>query len=716
MTDGDPLAKSERLAALARVLPATRTHREAMDRLAGLAATVMDAPIGLITLLSQDTQYLVGLSGMSLTDGQREQPVERSYCAETLRSGDTLLLDDAAADPEFAEHPAHRELGLVAYAGAPLREHGQLIGTVCVLDTRPRRWRHSDRLVLEALAESVVSETALHRDVDRRRRLLDAFDHAPAAIAVTRGCDHTIDYTNAAYRDVFGPVPHDVPGRKALPDLSAEFFDLMDQVLATGEVYAASGASVTMTWPGESTPRERFFDFSYSAVDRTVGGAPRGLLVVAVEVTGRVLAARAAERRARHNELLARTNSALNRHLDPTVELQALADAAVPELADVSTVHRLTHPVPPGTPPPLPVITDRVAVAVGAPGLPRPPVQTRVRWEDPDDPVCAAIARGAMLTRPIPTPEVPTWARSTGTADTFSAGLDHVVLAPVIVEGLVVAVVGFGLTTGRALWDDTELALLADVTHQAAHALDHALSYERARSSTLVLQRSLLSAPPHVDGLDICARYRPAGRDEVGGDWYDVFPRRPDQLAVVVGDVLGHDITAAAAMGQLRAGLRTIALDRSGGPGAALDRLDTINARLRITPLATAVHAHLTRTPTGWTLRWANAGHPPPLLVVPGRAPRFLERHGAALTLVADAAARPETELDLPPGATLLLYTDGLVEQPGVDIDDGLARLARHAPRVLDEDIDQVCDDLLDQAPDDDDVALLALRVVDAPG
>lgn len=722
------LTDPARLAALATVLPAALANRDGMDRLAELAATVMDAPVGLVNLIGDRHQDLVGLVGLGEPHAsQRRLPVAVGYCpATTLAAGKPVYIEDAAEDPAFAEHSAHLDLGFVAYAGVPLRDaDGQLLGTLCVTDNRAHRWRRADRRALEALAELVIGELALHRDVDRRQRLLDAFAVAPAAIAVTRGPHHVLEYHNTAYQAVFGDLALDTPARAAMPDLPGEFFTLMDQVLTTGRTYAATDAAVTLVWPGEQSPRERFFDFSYSPIGRATHPATtdahRGLLVVAVEVTARVRAHRELARRARHQELLTRAGAALHRKLDPTEELRALAQVAVPDLADLSTVHLLTHPVPAGVDPPLPVITDRVAVAVGPAGTPAPEIRSGIAWHGDGDPITATIRRGQMLHQPIATPTTPPWAAGTGADAAYQGGLNHVVLAPVIVDGMVVAVVVFGMCGDRPLWEADELTTLAQIARHAGVAVGHALAYQHTRTSASVLQRSLLTDPPDVDGLQICARYRPAGRDEVGGDWYDAFERRPDQLALVVGDVMGHDITAAAAMAQLRAILRGLALDRDDGPAAALDRLDAINTRLRITPFATLVHAHLTRTPTAagepeWTLRWATAGHPPPLLLTPDSGPRLLDQPAGAALIRPPTTPRTESEITMPPGSTLLLYTDGLIETHDTDLDDNLADaatlVARHAHRPLGE----LCDELLHHAATTDDVAVLAVRIPHTTG
>lgn len=713
---GEVLHDPSRLAALEAVLPSALANRVAMDRLAELAAIVMDAPVAMVSLIDDRYQHLVGLFGsVGACAAGRRAPIDFGYCPDTtMVSGLPVYLEDAADDPAFAGHAAHLEAGFVAYAAVPLRDaDGQLLGTFCVVDTEAHRWRRVDRRALEVLSGAVVSEIALHRDVDRRRRLLDAFGTAPAMIAVTRGPEHIVEYLNAAYRSVFGELDLDRPARDAMPDLPAEYFALMNRVLATGETYSATDAPVTLVWPGEQQPRERFFDLSYSPIGRGDPAASdrrRGLLIVAVEVTERVHAHRALQRDARHQQLLTRASAALNSNLDPAAELRSLARVAVPELADAAMVHLLTTPVAPGTEPRLPVITDRVAVAVAPGGPGSPEIAAGLRWEGDGDPVTETIRRGGMLRHPIAVPSPSSWPPGAE-----QSGIGHVVGAPVIVDGMVVAVVLFGMRHGRPLWEPDELSTLGEIARHAGVAVGHGLSYQRTRDTALILQRSLLTEPPHIEGLEICARYRPAGRDEVGGDWYDAFERRPDQLALVIGDVLGHDITAAAAMAQLRAVLRGLALDRSGGPAAALDRLDAINGRLAMTAFATLVHAHLTRPASGavdWGLRWAAAGHPPPLLLAPGAAARILDlTTGAALTR-AETGPRTEAEVAVAPGSTLLLYTDGLIERRGTDLADNLTEVAEAAARTVGRPLEDFCDGLLHEAPSSDDVALLAIRVL----
>ncbi|MGW7257738.1 PP2C family protein-serine/threonine phosphatase [Streptomyces sp. NPDC054834] len=179
---------------------------------------------------------------------------------------------------------------------------------------------------------------------------------------------------------------------------------------------------------------------------------------------------------------------------------------------------------------------------------------------------------------------------------------------------------------------------------------------------------------------------------------------------------MGHDLTAAAGMAQLHGILRSLAWDRSGPTGAVVDRLDDAMHAITTVRMATLVLARVEGPETGpWTLRWTSAGHPPPLLLTPDGNARYLEA-GQGLILGTHLGAgghRPSAAHTLPPGSTLLLYTDGLIEVRGSDLDSGLSRLRRHALALAHEPLDTLCDQLSVQVPpgSTDDIALLALRL-----
>ncbi|MGY2067890.1 SpoIIE family protein phosphatase [Blastococcus sp. SYSU DS0619] len=275
--------------------------------------------------------------------------------------------------------------------------------------------------------------------------------------------------------------------------------------------------------------------------------------------------------------------------------------------------------------------------------------------------------------------------------------------------------------------EDDDVRVLEAFAAQCGQALDRVARLEQerrqaraTRSLAEALQRSMLTSPPRPEGLDIAVRYRPAAQEaRVGGDWYDAF-RTPDgATALVVGDVTGHDRTAAALMGQLRNVLRGIAHALGSDPAQVLQSLDRAMAGLGISTLASALVARI-ESPRGQAagservLRWSNAGHPPPLLVGPDGAVELLERPRNLLLGVVPDAPRSEHTLPLPPGATLVLYTDGLVERRGSTLDEGLHRLTAAAGDLPDLPVDAVADTLLARAAPDfsDDVALVVLRVV----
>jgi serine phosphatase RsbU (regulator of sigma subunit) len=230
------------------------------------------------------------------------------------------------------------------------------------------------------------------------------------------------------------------------------------------------------------------------------------------------------------------------------------------------------------------------------------------------------------------------------------------------------------------------------------------------------LQRNLLGDPPQVDGLETAVRYLPATRHaQVGGDWYDAFPVPDGSTMLVIGDVAGHDAPAAATMSQTRGMLRAIAQSVVGSPAAVLTALDGALANLRMNTLVTGIAATVDlRCPqAGVTLRWSNAGHPAPVLVCADGSTVLLDRTPDRLLGVSPGTERHDHMVTLHPGDTVLFYTDGLVEQRDMALDDGTAWVVRALERLGREPLDRLCDELLAgmNGPIDDDVALLAVRV-----
>jgi serine phosphatase RsbU (regulator of sigma subunit) len=279
--------------------------------------------------------------------------------------------------------------------------------------------------------------------------------------------------------------------------------------------------------------------------------------------------------------------------------------------------------------------------------------------------------------------------------------------------------------TGPRTFAADEMDLLEAFAAQCAQALErigireservaHAAVEEMAEA----FQRSLLTEPPESDGLEVAVRYVPAASlAQVGGDWYDAFPLEDGRMALVIGDVTGHDRYAAAAMAQVRNLLRGIAHSRRDSPAAVLSALDRAMRDLEVGTLATAILATIEQDrddPAGGArvLRWSNAGHPPPLLIGDDGTVTLLERAPDPLLGVDPDEVRADHEVRWPPGATVLFYTDGLVERRDASLDQGIAWLSRAVARWARSPLEELCDRLLAELSGavEDDVALLALR------
>ncbi|GAB1332355.1 SpoIIE family protein phosphatase [Streptomyces sennicomposti] len=274
------------------------------------------------------------------------------------------------------------------------------------------------------------------------------------------------------------------------------------------------------------------------------------------------------------------------------------------------------------------------------------------------------------------------------------------------------------LTLGRAGSQDAftvaNLPLLEDIARRAGLALDNARLYQRQRKVAETMQNHLLPQMPHVPGLQMTARYLPApDASQVGGDWYDAFALPDGATALAVGDVVGHDLEAAAGMAQLRNMLRAYAWSQEQPPSRIVECLDEAIMPITDVTMATLVLARVARTRDGhWQLSWTNAGHPPPLLITRDGLAHYLTGGHGLLLGTGARAPRPDATLLLPPGSTLVLYTDGLVEKPGDTIDDGLNRLRQHAAALAHRPLPSFTDQLLHRVrpPGLDDVALLTLR------
>jgi anti-sigma regulatory factor (Ser/Thr protein kinase)/putative methionine-R-sulfoxide reductase with GAF domain len=291
-------------------------------------------------------------------------------------------------------------------------------------------------------------------------------------------------------------------------------------------------------------------------------------------------------------------------------------------------------------------------------------------------------------------------------------GIRSLLGVPMLVEGGIVGVLHVGTVTPREFTNE-DAALLQLAAAQAAPAIDRARLFDaldREHRSAVALQRSLLpDRLPKLVGVETAARYLPA-RDEVGGDWYDVVELPGGSVGLAIGDVAGHGLRAAALMGQLRIGLRAYALE-GHAPGETLKRLDRLLQTISGRGMATAAYAII--DPATGALRYASAGHPPPVVIRQGERASLMKAGTAPPLGTLPFAAYGEVQETLEPGDTILLYTDGLIERRREPLNVGLERLREVAAATASAEqlCQRVTDQLVPPTGGDDDIAVVALRL-----
>ena len=287
-------------------------------------------------------------------------------------------------------------------------------------------------------------------------------------------------------------------------------------------------------------------------------------------------------------------------------------------------------------------------------------------------------------------------------------GLRVLLGAPMIAEGDVIGVVHVGSTTFRRFTDEDKEALQLFADRLAVAVYVDRMRSERAAAA--LLQESLLPASlPSPEGWELAARYVPGAESGVGGDWYDVFELPGDRIGVVIGDVAGNGLRAAIVMGRLRSALRAYALDYVD-PAQVLSKLDRKASHFEHNTMATVAYAVIDTATHRMNL--AVAGHLLPVLAVPGEEARFVPaRVGPPIGFDLGTSGRRSVGLDVPPGTLIVLYTDGLVERRGQDLDVGLERLRQIvSPMGPETACNRVMATMVGLEPATDDIALVAIR------
>ncbi|HEY4603696.1 MAG TPA: SpoIIE family protein phosphatase, partial [Blastococcus sp.] len=503
----------------------------------------------------------------------------------------------------------------------------------------------------------------------RRGQLVAALEALPDGVAVF-DADWTVCYVNPAGAALLERRAAGLTGRSiwaALPEVAGSIFHSF--------LLHARGVGTPVTWQGFYAPAGRWLSATAVVVD--------GLLHVSFRDTGSHAtgggreSAEADEPADRDRlRFLAEVSEAMIATLDTGESATRLAELAVSRLCDWAVVALIGDDGGPG----------EEAWAHRDPAR-RGDLDTylngRLRNAGDDEAMVGALLSGEPVQ--VTTIDEELVAPSLPTEDVRAAWrlLDTTscTIVPLRARGETFGALAMMNAGARSPHTELEIATAVEVARRGGLALDNARLYGRQLKVAETLQLSLLTPPPEPEGLEIAVRYRPAAvYQQVGGDWYDAFDQPDGATLLVIGDVVGHNVDAAAAMGQIRSILRGIAYDRPESPAQVLSRVDGVLTGLRIGTLATALVARLEqsteRAASGLrTLRWSSAGHLPPLLLHPDGTVRSLASPPEPLLGTASTHARADHEVALGPGDTVVFYTDGLIEQGRVDIDTGLARL-----------------------------------------
>ncbi len=820
-----------RAAAAARLVRADT--RQALDRLAGLAARLLGTANAQVSLLT-DEQLVAG-SAPPVPAGPGT-PLADSLCTVTATAGEPLVVPDARADLRVHGLPPVRNGVVGSYLGVPLRTSaGHLIGALCVFDPGPHAWSDADVTLLEQVAGSVVAELELSWvsqtfETDRvgwelaiaaarvgtfdldvvtgrlvwDERMLELFGYQ----------EQTFTQSMAAFEDrvhpddllrVLAAVEHalatcgeyDGEYRIVLPGGTTRWVAARGRVLCgpTGQAVRLVGAAYDTTAARDGEARvarvletvtsaflavDPAWQFTYvnSEAERLLGRrrtellggvvwdlfpeavgsafethareavasgrpvsfaayypepldawydvrawpAPDGLSVSFLDITERRRAQEQADRAAARLALLSEVGVELSGTLDPEEAVSRLARLVVPALADwcLVTLVDEAHPSAQsglrdigswhGDPARLPQVREYARLRLDA-LIERSYIDDALRTGQPVTLPSGATPALRDVLRPGPARDV----LEALAPDTFC-------VVPLTARGRTVGLISLFSGQDRGAMTEDEVGTAREVALRAGLALDNARLYADQRRLSEALQLSMLTEPPAPDHLQLVVRYTAAAQAaQVGGDWYDAFLQPDGSTSLVIGDVVGHDTAAAAAMGQVRGLLRGIAVSSGEAPARLLSLLDRAMQTLQVGVTATAVVARLEQTDDeraiGRTrLHWSNAGHPPPLVVHDdGRVELLGVDEPADLLLGIDPGTdRTDRTVVLNRGSTVLLYTDGLVEDRAHTLEDGLTRLVSTVGALADRELAALCDAVLAEmlpARPDDDVALVAVRL-----
>jgi PAS domain S-box-containing protein len=667
---------------------------------------VTAAPGGLLDLLQVAAVVLDGDGRIVLWSPEAAQLL--GYRAgEALGHG----ADELLVSPDNRQRA--RELFAQVRSGArwagvfPLQHRD---GTERPVEFRTMRLRDTRGQVhLLGLAADATTVRRVERDLALSHSLVR---QTPVGIAVF---DNDLRWAgvNPALERINGLPEEAVLGRRIremLPGLDVEAIESrMRLVLASGKPLLDQ-QTIGRT-PADT--EDRAYSESYHRIEDAQGRV-LGLAMAVIDVSERQQAATEVSQAREHLAVIADAGMRIGTTLDLQQTARELADVAVPTLADLAAVDILEAVVAHGT---TAAVTGDAQAEFRALAVAAGYLTDAIHAADPVGELatygptriitqCVREARPILVER-VDSAMMRRLARDSHAAQTLRvAGVHSYLAVPLMARGEVLGTLSLYRTINTRSFDEHDRILAAELAARAAICVDNARLYGRERTAALTLQRSLLPRTPvHHEGLDVAARYLPA-LSEVGGDWYDVLPLSRGRTGLIVGDVMGKGVQAAAIMGQLSTATRALArLDPP--PAELLGHLDDIAGALG-DAIATCVYAVC--DPRHGSCELSSAGHLPPVMIRPDGRADLLEIPGG-VPLGVGGVPFATLRQELPPGSLLALYTDGLVESRSQPIDTGLdtmTRLLQGPPHSLERTSDMLLSALRPEP--DDDVALLLVR------
>ncbi|MFF7184929.1 SpoIIE family protein phosphatase [Streptomyces sp. NPDC008222] len=619
-----------------------------------------------------------------------------------------------------------RDLGVARAAAADARSKGGWFGILPILH------RDGQRVEMGFRARAVIREEdsrewllvgAPAAEViawQRDRALLDGLYHRSPIGLVVHSPQRTVIRINRAVEKTSG-VPADLAAgrrpREFLVDEDAgPAEERVRHVLETGEPLIFTEQSARTR---HDPARERFVSVSAFRMEDP-SGRVLGVAETIEDVTDR-------HRAQRRLTLLNEASARIGTSLDVTQTARELAEVAVHGLADYCSVD-LLKPVTLGAEPSPGVAEPLLRVALQPPERRIPFQEGEAVLLLPESSQARCLAERRPILERLLSLRPEWYAMDRRRIEVASGlGVHSLIVVPLMARGLILGIVSLWRSRHSEPFEDDDAAVAQEFAARAAVCIDNARRFTQQQSAALTLQRSLLpSAPSDLPAVKVSCRYLPASSEPgIGGDWFDVIPLSGARVALVVGDVVGHGIHAAASMGRLRAAVRTLAsLDLE--PDEVVARLDDLVSLLAAEREADAdgnrsaedqvlgaTCLYAVYDPVSRNCSLARAGHPAPVLSTPDGQVTVLDLpSGPPLGL---GGLPFETyDIDVPEGSLLTLYTDGLLEARNGDIDAALERLCDHLSHPADP-LDRTCHAVVgallptDHLPSDD-VALLIAR------